>query len=244
MAASACSRAGNQHATTVTLRRHGGLPERSGAAVLPRALCRGLPARARRLRHVGARRRADRAERGGRPEGAAAGRRGDAGRHQPASRCASDHERHRRSVSTLAVAVAREAGEVARKAYRASPRRARTFKGPQDYVLESDARGRAHDPRARCWRRSRTTRSSARKAAATFGRDVWVVDPIDGTANFARGIPHWCISIAFVRDMTDRDRRDLSAADRRDVCGPARRRRDAERQDHEGQRRSPTSARP
>jgi myo-inositol-1(or 4)-monophosphatase len=28
---------------------------------------------------------------------------------------------------------------------------------------------------------------------------VWVVDPIDGTANFARGIPHWCISIALVR---------------------------------------------
>ncbi len=27
---------------------------------------------------------------------------------------------------------------------------------------------------------------------------VWVVDPIDGTANFARAIPHFCISIAFV----------------------------------------------
>jgi myo-inositol-1(or 4)-monophosphatase len=27
-----------------------------------------------------------------------------------------------------------------------------------------------------------------------------VVDPIDGTSNFARGIPHFCISIAFVRD--------------------------------------------
>ena len=28
---------------------------------------------------------------------------------------------------------------------------------------------------------------------------VWVVDPIDGTNNFARGIPHWCISVALVR---------------------------------------------
>jgi myo-inositol-1(or 4)-monophosphatase len=26
---------------------------------------------------------------------------------------------------------------------------------------------------------------------------VWIVDPIDGTANFARGIPHWCVSIAY-----------------------------------------------
>jgi myo-inositol-1(or 4)-monophosphatase len=27
-----------------------------------------------------------------------------------------------------------------------------------------------------------------------------VIDPIDGTANFARGIAHFCVSIAFVRD--------------------------------------------
>ena len=26
----------------------------------------------------------------------------------------------------------------------------------------------------------------------------WVIDPIDGTANFARGLPHWCVSIALV----------------------------------------------
>ncbi|MEO6326541.1 MAG: inositol monophosphatase family protein [Thermoanaerobaculia bacterium] len=25
---------------------------------------------------------------------------------------------------------------------------------------------------------------------------VWIVDPLDGTANFVRGFPHWCISIA------------------------------------------------
>jgi myo-inositol-1(or 4)-monophosphatase len=27
---------------------------------------------------------------------------------------------------------------------------------------------------------------------------LWIIDPIDGTANFARGIPHWCISIGFM----------------------------------------------
>lgn len=26
----------------------------------------------------------------------------------------------------------------------------------------------------------------------------WVIDPIDGTANFARGLPHWCVSISLV----------------------------------------------
>jgi myo-inositol-1(or 4)-monophosphatase len=38
------------------------------------------------------------------------------------------------------------------------------------------------------------------KESVSFGRDLWVVDPIDGTANFARGVPHFCISIAFLRD--------------------------------------------
>ena len=29
---------------------------------------------------------------------------------------------------------------------------------------------------------------------------TWVIDPIDGTANYVRGIPAWCVSIACVRD--------------------------------------------
>lgn len=29
---------------------------------------------------------------------------------------------------------------------------------------------------------------------------TWVIDPIDGTANFVRGIPQWCVIIACVRD--------------------------------------------
>jgi myo-inositol-1(or 4)-monophosphatase len=28
--------------------------------------------------------------------------------------------------------------------------------------------------------------------------NLWVIDPIDGTANFARAHPHWCISIGFL----------------------------------------------
>jgi myo-inositol-1(or 4)-monophosphatase len=29
--------------------------------------------------------------------------------------------------------------------------------------------------------------------------DLWIIDPIDGTANFARAHPHWCISIGYLR---------------------------------------------
>jgi myo-inositol-1(or 4)-monophosphatase len=32
------------------------------------------------------------------------------------------------------------------------------------------------------------------------GQGVWVVDPIDGTANFVSAIPMWCVSIAFMVD--------------------------------------------
>ena len=38
------------------------------------------------------------------------------------------------------------------------------------------------------------------EGGGSFSPEVWVIDPIDGTANFARGIPHFCISIAFLRE--------------------------------------------
>ena len=102
---------------------------------------------------------------------------------------------------TLACAVAREAGAVAREAFALAPQsRARVFKGPQDYTLASDAEVE------RVIRERLITAFSkdsffGEESGGDFGRDVWVVDPIDGTANFARGIPHFCISIAFVRDL-------------------------------------------
>ena len=34
------------------------------------------------------------------------------------------------------------------------------------------------------------------------GESLWIIDPLDGTCNFAHGIPHFCVSIAFVEDGT------------------------------------------
>jgi myo-inositol-1(or 4)-monophosphatase len=100
----------------------------------------------------------------------------------------------------VASAVAREAGGVARKAFGHAPHsRARAFKGPQDYVLESDAEVE-RVIRQRLLAAFPGDSFFGEESGGDFGRDVWVVDPIDGTANFARGIPHFCISIAFVRD--------------------------------------------
>ena len=98
----------------------------------------------------------------------------------------------------LAVAVAREAGAVARQIYQ-QPARTRTFKGPQDYILESDALVE-RVIRERILEAFPNDSFFGEEGGGEFGRDVWVVDPIDGTSNFARRIPHWCISIAFVRD--------------------------------------------
>lgn len=39
-----------------------------------------------------------------------------------------------------------------------------------------------------------TTKSS------TSGKRLWVIDPIDGTTNFSKGIPHSCVSIAVVEE--------------------------------------------
>lgn len=36
--------------------------------------------------------------------------------------------------------------------------------------------------------------------ADTAHRDLWIIDPIDGTANYARGNENCCISVALVRD--------------------------------------------
>lgn len=38
----------------------------------------------------------------------------------------------------------------------------------------------------------------AEERGSVAGKNQWVIDPIDGTANFVRGIPFFCVSIAYV----------------------------------------------
>ncbi len=93
------------------------------------------------------------------------------------------------------------------------------LKGPQDYASEADAA---------------VERLLARRIAEAFPEDhflgeeeggevgdlVWVVDPIDGTANFVRGVPRFCVSVAFVADGTIAAGCDLQPGDRRAVSSP------------------------
>jgi myo-inositol-1(or 4)-monophosphatase len=96
----------------------------------------------------------------------------------------------------VASAVAREAGALQRRRFydRTGVGRAYDFKGHQDYLTATD---------------TEVERLVRQRLSAIFPddgiigeeeggvrKDVnWIIDPVDGTANFARGIPHFCISI-------------------------------------------------
>jgi myo-inositol-1(or 4)-monophosphatase len=99
-----------------------------------------------------------------------------------------------------ACAIAREAGVLARKRFLERPRSQRPdFKGHQDFLTATDAEVEELI-RRRISELFPSDSFFGEEGGGSFERDVWVVDPIDGTANFARGIPHFAISIAFVRD--------------------------------------------
>ncbi|MDN3710701.1 inositol monophosphatase family protein [Paracoccus cavernae] len=87
------------------------------------------------------------------------------------------------------------AGYDKQKADGAAP--ANRMKGPQDYLTETDGAVEAHI-RARIAAAFPEDSFLGEETGGNAGDVVWVVDPIDGTANFARGIPHFCIAIALV----------------------------------------------
>ncbi|QFU15579.1 inositol monophosphatase family protein [Microvirga thermotolerans] len=96
--------------------------------------------------------------------------------------------------------VAREAGALARRRFLERPRsQLADMKGPQDFLTATDSEVEELI-RGRLLARFPGDAFFGEEGGGSFERDVWVVDPIDGTANFARGIPHFAISIAFIRD--------------------------------------------
>lgn len=98
-----------------------------------------------------------------------------------------------------AISVVREAGAVARQAFKARGREeAVHFKGPQDYVSQTDLEIERL-LRARLAALFPGEAFFGEEDGGGFGEAVWIADPIDGTSNFVRGIPGFCISLAFVR---------------------------------------------
>ena len=94
-------------------------------------------------------------------------------------------------------AVAREAGELAQSYLTGAHPLALELKGPQDVVTAADG---AVERMIVDELRSRFPHDAfiGEERGGAAADACWVIDPIDGTANFARGLPHWCVSIAFV----------------------------------------------
>jgi myo-inositol-1(or 4)-monophosphatase len=93
------------------------------------------------------------------------------------------------------VALIREAGAVAQAAF--SVEGQFEMKGPQDFLTVTDA---AVEKLLREKLTGLFPEDGflGEETGAVAGDAIWVVDPIDGTANFARRIPHYCISVALV----------------------------------------------
>jgi len=91
----------------------------------------------------------------------------------------------------------RRAGQIAQDGFLAQTYEKISMKGPQDYLTETDLAVEKY---------IKSELLAKFSADGFFGEETggnvegnyWVVDPIDGTANFARGIPHYCIAIAFI----------------------------------------------
>src|SRR5262245_29272984 len=91
-------------------------------------------------------------------------------------------------------AVAREAGELAKKMFADPKSLGVKLKGKQDFITVADG----EVERMIVGRLSEQFPDDAvigeEGGAKGKGEAVWIIDPIDGTANFAHRIPHFCVS--------------------------------------------------
>jgi len=98
---------------------------------------------------------------------------------------------------TIAVEAAHQAGELILQHFR-QPHEIQ-MKGPADYVTEVDVK--AEDAIVHTIRRAFPAHAflAEEEHKPSQGAEyVWVVDPLDGTRNYIRGIPFFCTSIALV----------------------------------------------
>lgn len=96
--------------------------------------------------------------------------------------------------------ILRAAGAMVRRAFTATDRPAYSLKGRQDYLTETDG---AAEQFVRAQLEQRFPGDAVlgeEGGGAVQGARLWIVDPIDGTANFARQIPHYCISLGLLVD--------------------------------------------
>jgi myo-inositol-1(or 4)-monophosphatase len=96
--------------------------------------------------------------------------------------------------------LAREAGELAHSGFRPLGVGGVSMKGRHDVLTEMDAKVERFIREA--IRREFPDDAFVGEEDGASGSErserVWIVDPIDGTANYARGIAHYCVSIGLL----------------------------------------------
>jgi myo-inositol-1(or 4)-monophosphatase len=98
--------------------------------------------------------------------------------------------------------LARDAGALARDFWMRRAALTVELKGPQDFVSVADREVETFI-RAEIARAFPGDHFLGEETAASFtgnAERLWIVDPIDGTHNFLRGIAYWNVSIAYVED--------------------------------------------
>jgi len=100
----------------------------------------------------------------------------------------------------LACAVTREAADTARHLFRTRDGGQFDLKGPQDYFTEADGEIERliHRRIARSFPGDAFFGEEGEERSV--GTYTWVVDPIDGTANFARKIPRFGVSVGMLHE--------------------------------------------
>jgi myo-inositol-1(or 4)-monophosphatase len=91
--------------------------------------------------------------------------------------------------------LARDAGRLAHSAFGES---VTSMKGRHDVVTAMDGEVERFIRRAIAERYPDDTIIGEEEGGDGDGARVWLIDPIDGTANYARGIPHYCVSIGYL----------------------------------------------
>lgn len=97
-----------------------------------------------------------------------------------------------------ALGLAQEAASLAMGYFADDTKLKVSMKGAQDWLTAADGAVEAHI-RKRVAEAFPGDGVMGEEMGGGDAENLWIVDPIDGTANFARSHPHWCISIGFLR---------------------------------------------
>lgn len=100
----------------------------------------------------------------------------------------------------VALGLAQEAGALALTFAGNRERMATRMKGAQDFLTEADGAVETM-LRSSLARVFPNDGFVGEEGGGEGAENLWIVDPIDGTANFARGDLQWCISLGFVHKM-------------------------------------------